>query len=437
MANRKILVVDDDEMMCMLTSNILSKSYDVVCALSGKEGIEKYASEKPDLILSDLMMPEMSGFEMMEKLRESYDVLIPFVFMTANSSDDSEKQGFESGAVDYIRKPFKADILLHRIDNIFSNIEEINGLQKAARIEPMTGLFNKTTTAEEINAAIPSSGGMFMMIDLDSFKLVNDIYGHDAGDKLLIWFAKTLKNTMRSKDVVGRIGGDEFVAFCMNTHDEQVVSQRCEFLNKKIVEYCIKNLGEDMNIPIGISIGAVTCPDEGGDYQTLYKKADQALYTVKRSGKHNYSIYKQAVQKQEYKESSSLEDICMILGERENSRGAYVVSEDGFGQIYKFLMRFQKNYTWNVHMLAFTINEKESGDGSSEGAESFIASSASCLRVSDVLTHYGQNMVLILFLNTTEENYTIPVDRIMEKWNTLKESDKYDITYETAFLQSF
>ena len=124
MANRKILVVDDDEMMCMLTSNILSKSYDVVCALSGKEGIEKYASEKPDLILSDLMMPEMSGFEMMEKLRESYDVLIPFVFMTANSSDDSEKQGFESGAVDYIRKPFKADILLHRIDNIFSNIEE-------------------------------------------------------------------------------------------------------------------------------------------------------------------------------------------------------------------------------------------------------------------------------------------------------------------------
>ena len=203
---------------------------------------------------------------------------------------------------------------------------------------------------------------VFMMIDLDSFKLVNDIYGHDAGDKLLIWFAKTLKNTMRSKDVVGRIGGDEFIAFCMNTHDEQVVSQRCEFLNKKIVEYCIKNLGEDMNIPIGISIGAVTCPDEGGDYQTLYKKADQALYTVKRSGKHNYSIYKQAVQKQEYKESSSLEDICMILGERENSRGAYVVSEDGFGQIYKFLMRFQKNYTWNVHMLAFTINEKESGD---------------------------------------------------------------------------
>ena len=435
MGRRKILVVDDDEMIRMLTTNILSKEYDIICADSGSEGINMYESEKPDMILSDLVMPGMSGFEMMEILRERFNFIIPVIFMTAYSSDDSEKRGFETGAVDYIRKPFKADVLLHRIDNIFANMNQIMDLQKATRIEPMTGLYNKTATAAEIGAIVNKSNGVFMMIDLDNFKLVNDIYGHEEGDKLLIWFADTLKNIMRSTDIVGRVGGDEFTAFCQNTKDERIVKERTEFLNRKITAYAREVLGDDMSIPLGVSIGAVVCPDEGTDYLTLYKKADQALYTVKRKDKHNYAFYRATNPHLEKKEQDEMLDLHMILGEREIKRGGYVLSEDQFRLIYRFLVRFQRNYAWDIHFVAFSITSKTEDESRlSEGADHFLEIAAGALRGSDVLTRNGANRVLVILLKTTDENYNIPIDRIRERWNESEYSENYTFEFKQESL---
>ena len=436
MDKKKILVVDDDEMIRMLTKNILCKKYDIVCADSGSEGINLYEKEKPDMILSDLIMPKMSGFEMMEILRERFNFVIPVIFMTAYSSDDAEKKGFESGAVDYIRKPFKADILIHRIENIFNNMDRIRGLQQAAQFEPMTGLYNKTATANEINAIVNKGNGIFMMIDLDNFKLINDIYGHDAGDKVLVWFAETMKGIMRSSDIIGRVGGDEFAAFCQNTRDERVVEERALFLNRKITAYAQETFGKDMNIPLGVSIGAVVCPDEGTDYVTLYRKADQALYSVKRNGKHSYAFYRQLNPQTVNSENEEMFDLHAILSERNAKRGALVLSEEQFRLIYRFLVRFQRNYAWDIHFVVFKVIPVDNTVNEGEGADKFLEIASGVLRGSDVLTRNGANKVLSILMKTTDENYVIPIDRIKSKWEECELSSKYELKILNENLQT-
>ncbi|WP_029233152.1 GGDEF domain-containing response regulator [Butyrivibrio sp. VCB2006] len=432
MDKRRILVVDDDSMFCKQTERILSGKYEVITADSGKAAIDLYESAKPDMILSDLMMPGMDGFEMMDALREKYNFVIPVMYMTGLAGDDSEEKSLTTGAVDYIRKPFKADVLLRRVDNIMDNLGRIQGLRQAAENDPMTGLYNKTTSASKIDELVKKGNGILMMIDLDSFKLVNDIYGHEKGDMILIKFAEMLRSVMRSTDIIGRIGGDEFIAFCQNTRDERMLRERCEFLNRKILSYAKECLAEDMNIPLGCSIGASICPDEGTDYTTLFKKADQALYEVKQNGKHGFFIFKKVEEDNSEKESAGSFEIRKILGEREGQKGAYVIPLDMFTNIYRFLMRFERNYAYGMYFLIFTL--KSSQRPVNECVDEFVETLASCLRGSDVITKYGNDKVLTLLMKASEEDYQVPVDRIMGKWNDTQTSKEVEVKIDAEKL---
>ncbi len=121
---KTILIVDDEEMIVMMTENILSGSYHTLRALSGEEAIVKYGMYKPDLILADIMMPEMSGIEMLKAMKEKFGGHIPIVFMTASEDDEIELNSILSGAVDFIRKPLKADVLMSKVNNIISQLEQ-------------------------------------------------------------------------------------------------------------------------------------------------------------------------------------------------------------------------------------------------------------------------------------------------------------------------
>lgn len=438
MNNKKILVVDDDDLVRMITVRMLKGNYNIITAASGQEAIDLYEKERPDLILSDLMMPGMSGFEMMEKLREMHNFVIPVMFMTAYSSDDAEKKGLEVGAVDYIRKPFKAEVLLHRINNIMVNLDRIRGLQRQAEIEPMTGLLNKITTAREIGIVASRGRGIFMMLDLDSFKLVNDLYGHEKGDRFLIWFADLLRNITRSSDIVGRVGGDEFVVFCQNVRDEKMVAERTKFMNRKILSYAKELLGEDMNIPLGVSVGAAICPDEGTEYSTLFKKADQALYLIKQSGKHDYAFYKLASDiEQNEKKVDGMDEIHFLLKERDVKRGALLLELEQFKLIYRYMMRFQNNYAWDVHLIVFNIEKEGAAEEEiKRAADHFMEVAGSCLRGSDALTRFGVSNVLAIFLKTTDIDCQVPVDRIREKWEQDTEAAGFTFSWNKEFMTS-
>ena len=123
MFRKKILIVDDEELTLMVTENILSAQYDTARALSGEEAIALYEKDRPDIILSDLMMPNMTGFEMLDELRKKYGRQIPIIFMTAHESEENELKSLTSGAVDFIRKPLKADVLLKSVNSIMERLD--------------------------------------------------------------------------------------------------------------------------------------------------------------------------------------------------------------------------------------------------------------------------------------------------------------------------
>ena len=174
------------------------------------------------MVLSDLRMPGMSGYELQQTLQKEMQQNIPFMFMTADQDEDTESRGFENGAMDFIRKPFRPDVLLRRVGNIMQTVDQIEGLKKHASTDPLTGLLNKVSAEVELQRVCSQGQGALLMIDLDSFKLVNDIYGHAMGDKVLMSFADILRVSVRPGDVVGRLGGDEFIAFCSGMSDEPV-----------------------------------------------------------------------------------------------------------------------------------------------------------------------------------------------------------------------
>lgn len=419
---KKIMIVDDEQISLLMTEHILASEYLTVCATSGVEALQFFKKENPDLILSDLHMTGLSGFELQQKLQKDYSVNVPFMFMTADTDEETESRGFEIGAMDFIRKPFRADVLLRRVGNILQTVEQIQDLKRAADTDPMTGLLNKASSQVEIGRLCQSMPGVLMMIDLDSFKLVNDLYGHDMGDKILIRFAEIIRAAVRSSDLIGRMGGDEFIAFCQNIQDETVIAEKARYINEQLLASAKEFMGEDMTIPLGASLGCVFAPDEGTGFHGLFKKADKALYTVKQNGKHGYAVYRSETSDEDgdSDEGAGLFQALKILGERNQKKGAFTLPFDSFRTVYQFLRRVLINYPGykkELWVILFTINRNDKpGIGSEELTEAFASVVTASLRQSDVVTHSGKNQVMVILLETYQAYLSLVIERIRKNW---------------------
>ncbi len=438
MARSKIMVVDDEHISLAMTEHILLTNYDVICASSGMDAVRMYNKELPDLILSDLRMPGMSGFELKGTLQRQSGHKIPFMFMTADTDEEIESKGFETGALDFIRKPFRADVLLRRVANILQTVDQIQGLKKAAETDPMTGLFNKSSVQTEIDNLCRHSKGALMMIDLDSFKPVNDIYGHDMGDKILIRFAEIICSAIRGTDVAGRMGGDEFIVFCQNVTSEEVISEKTRYINEHLLESAHEFMGDDMSIPIGASIGCALSPKDGQDFLTLFKKADKALYSVKQNGKHDYAIYRDsgADESAAEQDATDIGSAMTILEERNPSKGAQVLPMEQFRLIYQFLVRVNSNYQKRMHLVLFSLKNKGSDETPEQGLVSaFIIKMQQSLRQSDTITQSSKNQLLVILLKTTPSNARLVIDRVMGKWAEDERSGLVDVTYEMKEME--
>ena len=402
----KILIVDDEEMMLMMARHILSSKYEVVTATTGAEAIEIFKEEQPDMVLSDLMMPEMDGYELHRILQEQSGTAVPMMFMSANEGDESETKSFEVGAADYIHKPFKPDVLLRRVGNILDNLDKLHKLEVAASIDTLTGLLNKAASQKEIAESLKTSSGALLMIDLDNFKLVNDLYGHAMGDKILIRFAELIRKIIRENDLAGRMGGDEFIAFLQGVNNEKILHYKAVFLNEQILITAKKLMGFDMQIPLGVSVGAVFVPDEGTDFQSLYKKADNALYDVKQHGKHGLAIFGACAHSKNLS-VEGLSQLRMILDERNKKSGAYVVDFETFKKIYQLMVRMVDNYKKGVTIIQFTL---PTDDEIEEFAEVLIRS----LRRSDCVSQSGRKF-FVLLMEAAESESDIVRDRIFSR----------------------
>jgi len=287
-----VLITDDEKFNLDILGNILSPVYNVLISKNGTRALELAAQNKPDLILLDVVMPDMSGFDVIVKLKESNDTVnIPVIFITGLSDPADEEKGFFLGAVDYITKPFNKAIVKARVNTHIKIIDQMRTIERIGLIDPLTKVSNRRGFENRFNAewgrAVREQTPIsFMLMDIDKFKVYNDTYGHQQGDTALQAFAQTASDTVnRANDFVARWGGEEFVILLSNT-DKKGAEEVAEHVRKNVEELTILTEDGDVTkVTVSIGLNSVI-PDQNTSPDEFMKKADQALYTAKETGRN-------------------------------------------------------------------------------------------------------------------------------------------------------
>lgn len=291
---RHILLVDDSRTILKHAEIVLKDEYRISTANSGKEALDFLQHTKPDLVLLDVNMPEMDGYETLERIRliPGCDEL-PVVFLSAETDVKTEIKVLGMGAMDFIRKPLEPQLVSSRLNKIFMIEDTKRNLTLNACQDVLTGLWNRQYLEEKVRIHGQYGGkGAFILLDLDNFKSINDTLGHIVGDAVLKKFAETLKQQTGKNDIICRLGGDEFVIFLkeFNSKEELValIQKLIDLVPLKVASVTGMDSSENT-----VSIGISCMPHDGTDFFTLYNKADKALYHVKQNGKHAYHIYQE------------------------------------------------------------------------------------------------------------------------------------------------
>ena len=424
-----IVVVDDDALSLANAKGLLSdEDMHVVCIRSGNALLRYLDKNVPDLILLDIMMPDMDGFEIYNALRHFEEVnnrtRVPVMFLTGKDDNETEMQGLKAGASDFIRKPFNKDVLISRIQNAITNSRTIESLTEEATLDKLTGFFNKSSGIAKVTRLCKDSTGTLMIMDLDSFKLVNDLFGHDMGDRVLKAFSDIVRHNTRETDVISRIGGDEFMGFFPDISDESSVSSLTERLNEQLSQAASDLMGADNGIPLGISFGVVMIPRHGRDYASLFSLADNSLYTVKQNGKHGYSIYDSsntATESEETDLKKEIARITKIVEERNDKDGAQILGRDSFTTAYRLMSRFHKDYGGTPVKILFSISlaDNDSGADLADICAQFGTMLQNLLRKSDIIMQDRTNRFFVLLNNRNDTEIEIVINRVLDSWNNI------------------
>jgi diguanylate cyclase (GGDEF)-like protein len=289
-----VLIVDDQISNIKLLSAILGDDYRIRVATNGLDALKlAEAAPQPDLILLDIMMPDMDGYETCRRLKSnSVTQNIPVIFVTALSSEADEERGLNLGAIDYITKPLSAPVVRARVRNHAVLKRKADLLESLAHIDSLTGIANRRrldhALALEWRRCLRADESLaLLMIDIDAFKAYNDHYGHGRGDLCLTKVAGTLAaGLQRPADLVARYGGEEFAVLLPDT-DLVAAALIGERLRQQIEAKQIRHAPGQRHEFVTISVGCAALPPADAlKTQDLIDIADRNLYTAKNTGRN-------------------------------------------------------------------------------------------------------------------------------------------------------
>ncbi|MBF0589320.1 MAG: PleD family two-component system response regulator [Magnetococcales bacterium] len=288
-----ILAVDDEPSNLELLAKALSDEYRVLLATDPEEAIRLAETQRPDLILMDVMMPKMNGYEVCRHLKGSPAMAsIPVIFVTAMGEEQYETVGFDVGGVDYIAKPIRPFVLAARVRTHIDLKRKTDFLKDLSAHDGLTGLpnrrsFDETLEREWRRSLRSGSCLALIMMDIDFFKPYNDNYGHAAGDICLKQVAKLMDDVIeRSTDLLARYGGEEFVCVLPET-DINGAKSIGEKLRQAVADAEIEHAHSKVADFVTISMGVASLiPDMSQRPEALLKMADSKLYEAKESGRN-------------------------------------------------------------------------------------------------------------------------------------------------------
>ena len=288
-----LLIFDDEKQNRLLLTELFGTTYKIIQAKNGVQALEKARQHRPDLILLDVLMPEMDGMDVLRELkRDDATRLIPVIFITALDSATDEENGLNLGAVDYISKPFHPPIVRVRVRNQLQLVHQQRLLEQLASLDGLTGIPNRrqfdATLLKEWHRCQRNQQPLSLIVaDVDFFKKYNDALGHAAGDRVLQEVAATLRQAARRPgDLVARYGGEEFVLLLPETDatSAQALAEGLQqLLHSKAYAHPNSSLGPWLTMSMG---GNTTVPSTTALDPEFFALADAALYRAKHQGRN-------------------------------------------------------------------------------------------------------------------------------------------------------
>jgi len=308
-ARQSVLLVDDaPEVHDLVAWQLRELDLELTHAYSGSEGLRHLETGAPDLVLLDYQLPDIDGLKVLRQLRSRPDTSeLSVIFLTAAEDDDTQQLAFESGAVDYVRKPFRAAELRARVRAALRTQALLSRLEMQASTDRLTGMLNRDALLARLEQAMtraraaPGRSYAVLFLDFDGFKLLNDAYGHDAGDELLRQVGARLHAAMPANAAVAsarhataRLGGDEFVVVLEDLSGREE-AERCAdgLLQSLSREYSIKG----HRVVSSVSIGVVLAQDDYVAPSDLLRDADAAMYEAKAAGRGRYAMFERSMRR--------------------------------------------------------------------------------------------------------------------------------------------
>jgi two-component system, cell cycle response regulator len=290
-----ILIIEDHPDQRDLLAIVLQREgYKVVTAANGVEALEKLEQEKVHIALSDIMMPKMDGFELINRIRSNSALRhIYMILITARIQEGDRVRGLDLGADDYITKPFSFSELLARVRVGSRVVQYQQHLEYQTQIDSLTGLFNRRAferkIVEEFERAKRYEHPLsVIMLDIDNFKRINDTYGHHGGDAALVKISEILRDKSRRSDFPSRFGGEEFVLVLPETDQDSAIRVARKFHEE--IRTCAFGTA-DKPFSLTVSMGLTsTNKKEYSDWRQMIDDADAALYQAKNTGKDRIEI---------------------------------------------------------------------------------------------------------------------------------------------------
>jgi len=301
MFEETVLIVDDTRLMTEILTSLIADQANIISAMEGESAIALAIEQQPDLILLDVVLPGIDGFEVCKRLKaddRTKDIAIIFVTGLHTESAD-EMSGFELGAVDYVTKPFAPLVVRARVKTQLELArrnkelrERSEELRRLATVDHLTGCFNRRYFMNAADTEISRTRRhdrplAVAMLDIDHFKQVNDTYGHQAGDLVLIKVAKSCEQALRDEDILGRIGGEEFAVLLPETCEEDalsVLTRMCDNIRALIFVH------DGQKIQVTVSVGLTLVLPKDISIDDAIKRADAGLYLAKNAGRDRIVI---------------------------------------------------------------------------------------------------------------------------------------------------
>lgn len=288
-----LLIVDDEKHNRTLLLELLKDNYQIIFAKNGRQALELAAAHRPDLILLDVLMPEMDGYQTINALKaDEASRDIPVIFISALDSADDEAQGLELGAADYITKPFHPSIVRARIRNHLQILQQRRQLEQLSLVDSLTEIpnrrrFSQVLEQEWRRCLRKQEPLSLVVVDVDHFKLYNDSHGHAIGDNILYLVAQTLSHGLRrASDFVARYGGEEFVMLLPESEASEALAL-VERIRQDINDQQLEHRSSPVVPWITLSFGGATViPDTPEVDSEFFCRADACLYQAKHQGRN-------------------------------------------------------------------------------------------------------------------------------------------------------